>query len=118
MLAAVLAGIALGSYAVTPLMRLRVDWLQVLAVLQFGAALAAIRSFSYLGRDPRLPRWLERFLDASGLSHLVSPVSASIAAFCQPLSYSASRFQWACGCGLEQAATNDLRPSASGCSCP
>ena len=80
MLAVVLAGIALGSYAVTPLMRLRLDWLQVLAVLQFGAALAAVRSFSSLGRDPRLPRWLEGFLDGSGMSHLVSPVSASIAA--------------------------------------
>lgn len=78
MLAVVLAGIALGSYVVTPLMRLRVDWLQVLAVLQFGVAVAAVHSFSYLGRTPRLPRWLEGFLDGWGFSHLTESVSASI----------------------------------------
>ena len=37
MLAAVLAGIALGSALVTPLMRWRWDWLQILALMQVAA---------------------------------------------------------------------------------
>jgi spermidine synthase len=53
MLAAVLAGIALGSALITPLMRWRVDWLQGLALLQIGAGLVAVNSFSGLGRPPR-----------------------------------------------------------------
>jgi MFS family permease len=44
MLAAVLAGIALGSALITPLVRWRGDWLQGLALQQIGAGLVAVNS--------------------------------------------------------------------------
>ena len=58
MLASVLAGIAAGSAMVAPVMRLRIDWLQALAVLQMGAAVVAVQSFSSLRRAARVPEWL------------------------------------------------------------
>ena len=58
MLASVLAGIAAGSALIAPVMRLRIDWLQALAVLQMGAAVVAVQSFSSLRRVARVPEWL------------------------------------------------------------
>ncbi|MBI2323272.1 MAG: fused MFS/spermidine synthase, partial [Chloroflexi bacterium] len=48
MLATVLGGIALGSYLVTPLMRRRLDWLAVLALLELGIGVAALFSLTAL----------------------------------------------------------------------
>jgi spermidine synthase len=53
MLAAVLAGIALGSALVSPLMRLRVNWWHVVAALQMAAGVVALRSLTTLGQTPR-----------------------------------------------------------------
>ena len=77
MLATVLAGIALGSAIITPVMRRRADWLQVLVVLHAGAALVALRSLHGLRRMPRAPEWLESIWP-SALAHLLpaAPVSA------------------------------------------
>jgi spermidine synthase len=80
MLAAVLAGIALGSALITPLMRWRVDWLQGLALLQIGAGLVAVNSFSGLGRPPRLPESLQRLLTWPGMEFLVPNITASVIA--------------------------------------
>jgi spermidine synthase len=80
MLAAVLAGIALGSALITPVMKLRWDWMQALALLQIGAGLIAIQSLSGLGRVPDLPRWLQTAVAWPGLEFLVPAVAMSIAA--------------------------------------
>jgi len=79
MLATVLAGIALGSAIITPVMRRRADWLQVLVVLQSGAALIALRSLHGLRRAPRAPDWLESIWPAS-IAHLLPAVAASVSA--------------------------------------
>lgn len=78
MLATVLAGIALGSYLITPFMRRHADWLQVLALFQIGAALVALRSFHGLRRTPRPPEWLEPLLEASSVAFLVPAAMASL----------------------------------------
>jgi spermidine synthase len=80
MLAAVLAGIAIGSWLITPLMRLRLNWLLVLAGLQIGAALVALQSFSTLRRPPRIPGWLDAFGGSLAMGHLVPAVVATAAA--------------------------------------
>lgn len=77
MLAAVLAGIALGSALITPLMKWRIDWLQGLAVLQIGAGLIAVNSLSGLGRTPRLPASLQRLITWPGLEFLVPNIIAT-----------------------------------------
>ena len=79
MLAMVLAGIALGSAIITPVMRRRADWLQILAVLHAGAALIALRSLHGLRRAPRAPGWLESIWPAS-IAHLLPAVGASMSA--------------------------------------
>jgi spermidine synthase len=48
MLATVLAGIAIGSYLVAPLMRLRIDWLKALAVAELAVSVVALVSFKFL----------------------------------------------------------------------
>jgi spermidine synthase len=58
MLAAVLAGIAAGSYAVTPLMKRRVNWLLALALIELALASVVLVSFSAaLGRMPDVVAW-------------------------------------------------------------
>jgi len=74
MLATVLAGIALGSAIITPVMRRRADWLQVLVVLQSGAALIALRSLHGLRRAPRAPDSLRRAVLPSPNARRASPV--------------------------------------------
>jgi spermidine synthase len=78
MLATVLAGIALGSYLITPVMRYRIDWLQALAWCQIGAALVAVRSFHGIRRTPRPPEWLEALLAPVG--YLVPAATSSLTA--------------------------------------
>jgi spermidine synthase len=60
MLAIVLLGIALGSAVVTPLMRMRVTWLQVLAWLEVAAGVAALCSLAFLARSYGVADALDR----------------------------------------------------------
>ena len=80
MLAFVLTGIALGSAIVTPLMPWRLNWLQVLAVMQLGAGIVAVRSFSPLRRTPQAPEWLTPILASIGIDFLATAATVSIAA--------------------------------------
>jgi spermidine synthase len=80
MLAAVLTGIALGSALITPFMRLPLNWLQALAILQFVAGIVAVRSFSPLGRIPQPPSWLQSFLAPLGLEFLATAVIVATSA--------------------------------------
>jgi spermidine synthase len=48
MLAAILAGIAIGSYLVTPFLDRRRSWMAILAVLEFAIGVAAVLSFGSL----------------------------------------------------------------------
>lgn len=79
MLASVLAGIALGSFLITPLMRWRLDWLQVLAILQVGAALVALRSFSDLRHLGQVPEWLQPLSRWPAVGYLLPTVSCVFA---------------------------------------
>jgi spermidine synthase len=80
MLAFVLAGIALGSAIITPVMRWRLDWLQVLAILQLAAGIVAVRSFGPLRRTPQPPDWLPPLLAGLGLDFLATAATVSIGA--------------------------------------
>ena len=80
MLASVLAGIAAGSAMVAPVMRLRIDWLQALAVLQMGAAVVAVQSFSSLRRAARVPEWLSSLAAWPGSDFLLPAAVATIVA--------------------------------------
>src|SRR5262249_13818082 len=60
MLATVLFAIALGSYAINPLMRRRWNWLLVFAVLELLVALTAVLSIVTLGDMYQLIDWLQR----------------------------------------------------------
>lgn len=85
MLATVLLGIALGSLLITPFMAGRrasdaCQWVQVLAALQIGAGLVALRSFDSLRRPARPPAWLEPMLESSSIAYLVPAAAASVAA--------------------------------------
>jgi spermidine synthase len=51
MLATVLAGIALGSYLVGPVMRVRVDWLKVLAAVELVLSVVALTSLYFLSKS-------------------------------------------------------------------
>ena len=79
MLATVLAGIAIGSALVAPVIRRHADWLQILVVMQIGAALVALRSLHGLRRVPRSPDWLLALFPDSA-AHLVPAVAGSISA--------------------------------------
>ena len=80
MLASVLAGIAVGSALVAPVMRLRLDWLQALAVLQMGAAVVALQSFSSLRRSARVPEWLSSLAVWPGSDFLLPAAVATVVA--------------------------------------
>lgn len=80
MLATVLAGIAVGSALVAPVMRLRLDWLQALAVLQMGAAVVALQSFSSLRRSARVPEWLSSLPAWPGSDFLLPAAVATVVA--------------------------------------
>jgi spermidine synthase len=54
MLATVLAGIALGSYLVAPLMRLRIDWLKLLAAAELALSVVALASLYFLSKSSRV----------------------------------------------------------------
>src|SRR5436309_5889099 len=66
MLAAILAGIALGSYLVTPFLDRRFRWLSILACLEFAIAVAALGSFGML---VHMSGWTSRMRPV--LSHIM-----------------------------------------------
>ena len=107
MLAAVLAGIALGGFLIAPLMRLHLNWLLVLAGLQVGAALVAVRSFSSLRRQPRTPEWLRSLAEWPSMD-LILPAALSTAAAILPtaiffgLAFPVGLRLWAGGDGDER----------------
>ena len=77
MLAAVLAGIALGSAIAAPFLRLRVKWMPVLTTIQALIGVTAVLSFGVLAKsqeamDVAAP-WIERF----GLNTYLGPLIVS-----------------------------------------
>jgi spermidine synthase len=80
MLAFVLAGIAIGSAVVTPLMAWRLNWIQVLAVLQLAAGVVAVQSFGPLRRAPQAPDWLTAVLGSLGIDFLATAAAVSLGA--------------------------------------
>jgi len=67
-LALVLTGIALGSAVAAPLLRWRkLDWMQVLAALQFIGAMVVLRSFNGLIDSPAPPAWLAAAMNGLGI---------------------------------------------------
>jgi spermidine synthase len=77
MLAAVLAGIALGSAAVTPLLRRRWPWLQVLTVVQLAIAVAAVLSFNTLATAEALAGMVATAVSALDLNAYFGPIIAT-----------------------------------------
>jgi spermidine synthase len=67
MLATILAGIAIGSYIVTPLLDRRIRWIAVLALLEMAIGTAAVLSFRPVTEIDALSNWLTPIL-----SHVVS----------------------------------------------
>ena len=49
MLAVFLCGIAAGSYLITPIMKRRMDWLKILAIVELGIAITSVLSLMVLG---------------------------------------------------------------------
>ncbi len=77
MLAAVLAGIALGSAIAAPFLRLRLQWMPVLTIIQALIGVAAVLSFGVLAKsqealDVAAP-WIERI----GLNSYLGPLIVS-----------------------------------------
>ncbi len=64
MLAAVLAGLAIGSYLVTPWLRRRANWLQVLALTQIAVGLTALLSAFAMVRANDVMQWMFSTLEA------------------------------------------------------
>ncbi|CAN5804891.1 hypothetical protein BH18ACI5_BH18ACI5_05880 [soil metagenome] len=79
MLAMVLVGIALGSALASPLLRWRrLDWMQVLAVLQLVGAALILGSFGGLLVPERVPGWLHGALTSAGVEFAVPAVAMSL----------------------------------------
>lgn len=80
MLAAVLAGIALGSALAAPLLRWRrLDWMQALAILQFAGAALVLGSFAGMIMPGETPSWIQRALTSAGVGFAVPAVAMSLA---------------------------------------
>jgi spermidine synthase len=79
MLAAVLAGIALGSAVASPLLRQRRRWLPVLTVVQLGIGLTAVLSFNALARSRAVIESMggASWLEAIGLGAYLAPIVVS-----------------------------------------
>jgi spermidine synthase len=81
MLATILAGIALGSYAVTPLLRRRhVRWMTFLAVIQLAAAVAIVVSFGPLTYLGAFSRRISPAVAALLPEYLAYPIAGSLLA--------------------------------------
>ncbi len=80
MLAAVLAGIALGSAVATPLLRRRRAWLPVLTVIQLLIGLTAVLSFNALARSQAVLEAMggqAAFFERLGLNAYLAPIVVS-----------------------------------------
>jgi spermidine synthase len=74
MLAAVLAGIALGSAIATPLLRRRGPWLAVLTVVQLAIAITAVLSFNSLAQLQPVADALAPVLVRLGIDPYLAPI--------------------------------------------
>ena len=77
MLAAVLAGIALGSAVAAPVLRRSGPWLAVLTVVQLAISIAAVLSFNTLTRAQDAATWLAPMMTSLGFDPYVVPIVAS-----------------------------------------
>ncbi len=77
MLAAVLIGLAIGSYLVTPWLRRRANWLAVLTVMQLGISLAAALSFNWLARSQAALELAAPWIARIGIDPYLGPLLAS-----------------------------------------
>jgi spermidine synthase len=80
MLATILAGIAIGSYIVTPFLERRWRWVTILAVMQVALGAAAIRSFNTLAEFPKVAETLRPTLSHVMAEWLVYPLMGSLLA--------------------------------------
>jgi len=80
LLATVLAGIALGSWLVTPFMRQRRDWVRILGFLEVAMAVAVLFSFVFMNNVPPLARWAEPYLARVMPGHLAFPLVGAVPA--------------------------------------
>jgi spermidine synthase len=74
MLAAVLAGIAIGSAVATPLLRRKAPWLAMLTVVQLAIGIAAVLSFNSLVRLQSATQLLVPAMTRLGLDEYVVPI--------------------------------------------
>ena len=74
MLAAVLAGIALGSAIATPLLRRRGPWLAVLTVVQLAIAITAVLSFNWLAQLQPAGERFAPVITALGIDPYLAPI--------------------------------------------
>jgi spermidine synthase len=77
MLAAVLAGIAIGSAIAAPLLRLRVKWLPVLTVIQAAIGLTAVLSFGVLARSQEAMELAAPWIERLGFNTYLGPLIVS-----------------------------------------
>jgi spermidine synthase len=81
MLAAVLAGIALGSAAAVPLLRRSRDWLPTLTVVQLAIAISAVLSLNALWHTQAALSWINPVFARLGIDAYLGPlVAASLVA--------------------------------------
>jgi spermidine synthase len=80
MLAAILAGIAIGSYVITPLLDRRYRWIAALASLELAIGLVVLLSFRFIAALPVLNDRLMPVLSRVMPAYLVYPVSGSLLA--------------------------------------
>ena len=77
MLASVLAGIAAGSAIASPLLRLRRDWVPVLAVIQAVIGIAAVLSFNMLAQAQRAIEAATPWFERLGINTYLAPIVVS-----------------------------------------
>jgi spermidine synthase len=110
MLAAILSGIAIGSYVAAAIVDRRRGWIGVLAWLQFATATAALLSFRFLVLLPSLTDRLTPTLSKVMPEYLVFPVAGSLlaifpTALLMGVSFPIGLRVWSGGAGVEAVAT-------------
>ena len=80
MLATILAGIAIGSYLVTPILDRRARWLPILAGLELAIGIGIVVSFGPLVRLPGVTTGLNPILSRIVPQYLVYPIAGSLLA--------------------------------------
>jgi len=102
MLAAVLAGLAIGSYLVTPFLGRQRPWTAILAVLQLAIGIAAVLSFATLAKTLGMTRTLTPWLSRIMAEWLVYPAVGSFlailpAALLMGVAFPIGLRLWTCG---------------------